>query len=464
MIYQKITDVYFALAGVLAISFLLYAIFYTGAEALKKKKSGALLTITLVIAIILWPSTRQALLWAASGILVINSAFYLYFLLRFLLKKKNEKIYEERNYPAVTILIPAKNEGRVIGETLDALCQLDYPPAAFEVIVIDDCSDDDTPSICRHKMMSMANLKLNSNASSMGKALALNNVLETISSEYVIILDADHLISSDFIRKMLVNFADEKVACVQGKCTVRNGNASFLSRLIQLEYAGWYEVMYPGKPMALFLGSGAMFRTRVLKQIGGFNQSMLTEDLEISYRIHESGNRLVMDNSMSTYELACVDLVNFFKQRHRWCRGIWQSFIYHVPPMIKTRNVPPATLLYFFFVIIENTALTSYLLTNAAYALDYFGWMDFQMKPAVQLQTVVLGLILGTGALVGKKPHLLLFLPFALFYYVLFSLPNLVAMADNMILKTPYKWNKTDRSNLKKAEVIKEPDEQLIEA
>lgn len=447
MLY-KVIDSYFASAGLLSLLFAGTVAVYTVYQAIQLKKITSLVWLALIGLILGWSVSNEIIQWIAAGILLINSMFYIYFTIGFLLRKRKTQKRSTNYHPTISILIPARNEAKVLGATLTSLHRLNYPKSAYEVIVIDDSSTDETPSICKAMSSVMTNLKMIRNETALGKSVALNKTLETLDAEFVMILDADHLIDTFFIQRILINFEDKKVACVQGKNTIRNGKESLLSRLVQMEYLGRYEILYPGKPMALFMGSGAMFRTQVLKKVGGFNKVMLTEDLEVSYRIYESGNTILFDNTISTYELACSDFKNYFKQRHRWFRGIWQSFIHHIPGMVSAQNVSTYTILYFFYVIIENMALSSYLYTNALYALDFFGVAAFDFKPAVQIQTVVLGTVLGLGAIFGKRPLLLLFLPLAIFYYILFALPNLIAMIDNMLLNTAYKWNKTDRSHV----------------
>ena len=375
--FAKIIYTYFGLMGFIALAVLLYVIGYSFYHLLKKKKVTGLILLIGIIGLFFISMSYKIIVLCAAIVLLVNIAFYVVFTARTLFKRKRSEISE--NYPSVSILIPAKNEAKVLEDTLVSLSEQDYPISKFEIIVIDDNSTDQTYELCK-SLRSISNLKVIKNKQSLGKARALNEVLKTLNSEYTVILDADHLTDKSFIKKALCNFKNPKVACMQGKNLIRNGKTNLLCRLIQIEYYSRYEIIYPGKKMALFMGSGAMFRTICLKEVNGFSEEMLTEDLEVSYKLYENGNIIAFDNTIATYELATEDLKNFYKQRHRWFRGIWQSFQAHFSRMALSKSIPIPARIYFLHIIIENITLSSVLLFSALFALDYTGVSAFAYK------------------------------------------------------------------------------------
>ena len=239
--------------------------------------------------------------------------------------------------------------------------------------------------------------------------------------------------------------SDPEVACVQTVNTVRNGKTNILSRLVQMEYLSRYEVLYAGRSMALFMGSGGIFRTSILKQLDGFNGKMLTEDLEISYRIYEAGYKIVLDDNIATHELATTDCKNYYKQRHRWFRGIWQSYQIHFFKMLKAK-MPIKNKFFFLHVIIEYFALLSYLYTIVLYSLDTFKIITFDAKYLVYIETITIAMVLVISFIKTKKFGLFFFLPLIVIYYIFYSLPNLMALIDNWVLRAEKNWVKTERT------------------
>ena len=63
-------------------------------------------------------------------------------------KKRKNRSYDEEKLPKVSIIIPVKNEEKVVGRLLEALTKVNYPPAKMEVIIVNDNSEDRTQEIC----------------------------------------------------------------------------------------------------------------------------------------------------------------------------------------------------------------------------------------------------------------------------------------------------------------------------
>ncbi len=441
---MKFIDIFFTIAGILGMIFIVGACLHTMVKIFEKRKFFSLILFFSILSLFFIPITVKVITIIAGFVLISNALFYDYFMLNFLFHKKAKDKSTFSLFPEVSIIIPAKNESHVIKETLISLSQINYPKSRLNIIVIDDNSTDGTYEVAS-SMNHLENLQIIRNEESYGKSKAINTILKTIETEYTLILDADHLVEKNYIRKVLLNFEDPKVACVQTVNTVRNGNTNILSRLVQMEYLSRYEVLYAGREMALFMGSGGIFRTSVLKNLGGFDGKMLTEDLEISYRIYEAGYKIVLDDSIATHELATIDIKNYYKQRHRWFRGIWQSYRLHFLKMLNTK-MPVKNKLFFLHVILEYFALLSYLYTIVLYSLDTLKIITFDAKYLVYIETVTIAIALSISFIKTKKFNLFLFLPLIVIYYIFYSLPNLLALIDNWILKSEKNWVKTERT------------------
>ena len=171
--FAKIIYTYFGLMGFIALAVLLYVIGYSFYHLLKKKKVTGLILLIGIIGLFFISMSYKIIVLCAAIVLLVNIAFYVVFTARTLFKRKRSEISE--NYPSVSILIPAKNEAKVLEDTLVSLSEQDYPISKFEIIVIDDNSTDQTYELCK-SLRSISNLKVIKNKQSLGKARALNEV------------------------------------------------------------------------------------------------------------------------------------------------------------------------------------------------------------------------------------------------------------------------------------------------
>jgi cellulose synthase/poly-beta-1,6-N-acetylglucosamine synthase-like glycosyltransferase len=122
--------------------------------------------------------------------------------------------------PSVTILIAAFNEEEDIAATLENKCDLDYPPDKLEIIVISDGSTDRTDAIV--SSFADRNVRLLRQEPRAGKTSALNLAVPLAQGDIIIFSDANSLYAPEALRKLLANFADEKVGYVTGKMIYAN--------------------------------------------------------------------------------------------------------------------------------------------------------------------------------------------------------------------------------------------------
>ncbi|MEE8198849.1 MAG: glycosyltransferase, partial [Thermoplasmata archaeon] len=142
-----------------------------------------------------------------------------------------------------SLLVPALNEEEVIEATLDAILNLDYPEGKFEVVVIDDGSNDETSAIVRDFVSRHpGQVRLQSipvAASRRGKASALNagyahlresSPFRNETSWIIGIFDADGRPDADMLQKVSHQFIDPAVGGVQSSVRIRNSGATWIAR------------------------------------------------------------------------------------------------------------------------------------------------------------------------------------------------------------------------------------------
>jgi cellulose synthase/poly-beta-1,6-N-acetylglucosamine synthase-like glycosyltransferase len=226
--------------------------------------------------------------------------------------------------PFVSIIVPGKNEGQHIYKLANSLKEQTY--RNFELIIIDDCSDDTTPEICR-------SLKKNGfidayyrNDVRGGKASAANLGLRYSSGTFVIHLDADCSYDRDAIENILVPFYyDLNIGAVGGNVQVRNYKDSLCATLQAIEYMDTISV---GRIASSELGiyrviSGAFgaFKKEALDRLGGWDigpgldGDITVKIRKLGYKIHFESTAVCQTNVPDTYK-------KLIKQRLRWDKSL----------------------------------------------------------------------------------------------------------------------------------------------
>lgn len=147
--------------------------------------------------------------------------------------------------PSVSVLIPARNEERVIERLLQRMTQLTYPKEKLEIIVIDDASSDSTGEIAEKFAKRYSYIKVvhrSPEEGGRGKASALNEGLKHAEGEIVYCFDADYYPQRDILEKLTFPFVDPEVGAVQGRIRVSNEPETLVTRLVALERIGGYRV------------------------------------------------------------------------------------------------------------------------------------------------------------------------------------------------------------------------------
>jgi len=248
--------------------------------------------------------------------------------------------------PKVSMLIPARNEERVVGRLLQRTTELTYPKDKLQIVVIDDASTDHTGRIADEfsKMYDFIKVVHRSpKEGGKGKSDALNEGLKHASGEIVLCFDADYYPQLDIVEKLVAYFVDPEVGAVQGRVTVLNESASLVSRLVALERIGGYRVDQLARDdlrlVPQYGGTVGGLRRGLLDSLGGWDPNMLTEDTDLTFRAVLAGFRVRYVNEAECYEEAVTDWRAYWRQRSRWAKGHMQCFFKHAWPLLKSGNL-----------------------------------------------------------------------------------------------------------------------------
>ena len=143
----------------------------------------------------------------------IGLFFAAYFLLTFFEKKRpiKKKSLELKEYPGITICVPAHNEESTIERTIDSLLNLDYPKNKLKIIVVNDCSTDKTWEVIKKYK---GRVELINKTKNPGKAESVNLAIAKCKTEFFGVLDADSIVDKGALKKSLAYFDDEKIIAV----------------------------------------------------------------------------------------------------------------------------------------------------------------------------------------------------------------------------------------------------------
>ncbi|MDI6806509.1 MAG: glycosyltransferase [Candidatus Aenigmarchaeota archaeon] len=301
--------------------------------------------------------------------------------------KNRKRIFSEprpKKLHSITFLLPAYNEEKKISECLEKILSLNYPKEKLKVIVIDDGSTDNTVKMAR-KYKDVKVLK----QKHAGKAAALNHGLKHVTTELVACMDADSFPDANYLYKLVGLFQKREVAAATPAIKVVNVD-SWIRKIQWMEYL--FQI-FLRKLFSIFEceyvvpGPGGIYRTSVVREIGGWDGSSLTEDMEITFRLRDRGYRLANSIDAYTYTNAPKSFMGLWNQRIRWYRGYLENVrrYSHMIGNLKYGNfgffILPAN---FFWIFCLGFLLFSSLYNSIRDIVNYFiawNYMNYLIIP-----------------------------------------------------------------------------------
>lgn len=327
--------------------------------------------------------------------------------------------------PKVSVLIPAHNEERVIGNALKAATAIDYPD--YEVVVVDDGSTDGTRSVVE-SYVRRGQARLIVKLQNEGKAMALNDALPCLNGEIVLIMDADAEPVPDILRHMLPHFEHARVAAVTGNPRVKNVD-SFLARLQLIEFSSIVSLLRRsqriwGRIMTVS-GVVAAFRKSALLDVGGFSPEMPTEDIELTWKLQRRFWDIRYEPNALVWMTVPSTLSGLMHQRRRWSRGLMQVLHKHRDVMLhwRYRRMWPIFIESSLSVLWSVCFVSLTALWLVSYAAGYppVGAHPIPNLWGMTIATLAL-LQLLTGTLLDRRydPDTLKYYPYAVYYPIVY--------------------------------------------
>ena len=233
--------------------------------------------------------------------------------------------------PFATILVPCHNEAEDVEDTLGAALSQAYPD--YEVIAINDGSRDDTGArldalAARHPRLRVIHLSRN-----LGKANALRMGALAARSEYLVCIDGDAMLESHALHWMVWHLTSgPRVGAVTGNPRIRN-RSTLLGRLQVGEFSSIIGMIKRAQRVygRVFTVSGVIsaFRRSALHRIGYWSEDMVTEDIDISWRLQLDHWDIRYEPNALCYILMPETLKGLWRQRLRWARGGIEVILRH---------------------------------------------------------------------------------------------------------------------------------------
>ena len=250
------------------------------------------------------------------------------------------------DWPRVTIFVAAHNEEAVIADCLRNLMAVDYPQGRMVVMPVNDRSSDRTREIIDEVILAFPGRiqPFHRTGGKPGKAAALKDATALVDTDFIIVFDADYLPSRGLIRRLMAPFVDPEVGAVMGRVVPNNVGANLLTRLLDLERSGGYQVDQQAR-MNLGLvpqygGTVGGIRLAALQAVGGWHDDVLAEDTDLTYRLLLGGWQTVYHNRAECYEEVPQSWAVRVRQIKRWAKGHNQAMVRHSLPLLRNASVP----------------------------------------------------------------------------------------------------------------------------
>lgn len=226
----------------------------------------------------------------------------------------------------MTVLVPAYNEGASVADTIRSI-QAQTRPVA-EIIVIDDCSTDDTAAVARALGVRVMRPSVNTGS----KAGAQNFALGHVTTPFTLAIDADTSLAPDAIERLMGALDDSAVAAACGFVIPRHvrtiwERGRYVEYLFAFTFYKQVQDFY-GKPL-IASGCFSVYRTDVLKAHGGWSTRTLAEDMDLTWSFYQSKLHVRFVPEAVCYPIEPHDYEFLGKQLKRWSHGFVQNVQLH---------------------------------------------------------------------------------------------------------------------------------------
>ena len=355
------------------------------------------------------------------------------------------------DFPKVSIIVPAYNEAKLIESSIRSLLDLDYPN--FEIVVVDDGSEDTTYLKAKrfegHHGTRNVRVRVVRQANG-GKARALNRGIAMSDGGLVLCMDGDSKLTAPTLKKAVRHFSSPTIGAVAGNVKIVN-RKSLLCKLQALEYIEGLNLSRKAQGffriVNIIPGPIGIFRREVLEQVNGYASDTFAEDCDLTLNILMHGWKIKYEPEAIAYTEAPETLIDLYRQRYRWTRGILQSIRKHKGALLSFRYGSTNTLVLWYMLFEGLLWPAMNVLSNMLFVTlgAFYGFSHFAVFWWLQLTILDLGAALYSIAIERESLSLV---PYSVFYRIFFVLAidicKLMGTMDEL-LGLEMSWGKLER-------------------
>jgi 1,2-diacylglycerol 3-beta-glucosyltransferase len=314
--------------------------------------------------------------------------------------------------PSVSVIVPAKDEVRVIEGAVRTACAQVYG-GPFEVIVVDDRSTDGSAELLERLQAELAFQVVRTPPGTIGKAAALQAGVARSRGDLIAVFDADARLGPQVLARMVPHLADARVGAAQGRRLVYNTRRNWLTRAQDDEYRVFQTLLQRARQavgaFVCLAGNGLMVKRTALEDVGGWNDEALTEDIDLTVRLHLAGWDVRYVYDAEIWEEGVVALRDLVRQRERWFEGALLCLGDYLPAILFSR-VPLLRRFDMLFFLSGSLLSALAVLTGYVYAMigllhDAVVFVQLPRDVMVTASAVLTGgLLAAMTAEVGYRP------------------------------------------------------------
>jgi glycosyltransferase involved in cell wall biosynthesis len=250
-----------------------------------------------------------------------------------------------KNELFLSIIIPSYNSQQTIGKCLDSIFSSDYPKNKYEVVVVDDCSTDNSANIVKTYPCKL--IKLNKNS---GPATARNSGAKKSRGDILVFIDSDVVIEKNTFNLTASSFNKESacLTAINTKKSDYNFSTDFLNLL------DYFIFLKSPRYVILPCTSYCAIKKNIFEDLGGFNENYKkshVEDLELGIRLVNKGYKIYLNKKLKFTHLKKYTFLNFLKH------GFFRSF-YRIKILLNgkytktTSSYYPLNILFLLFLLV----------------------------------------------------------------------------------------------------------------
>ena len=339
----------------------------------------------------------------------------------------------------ISIMIPAHNETEHIEETVLSVLKTRYP--IYEIIIIDDCSTDDTPIKIDKLARTYDNVRAIHLKQNKGKAAALNVGALAARYDILMVIDADAILEPDAMAYMARHFKyGPRVGAVTGNPRVRN-RTTLLEKLQVAEYSSIIGIIKRTQRILgkIFTISGVMaaFRKSAIFDVGLWDPDMITDDINITWKLEKRFWDIRYETQALCWTIVPHSLKGLWNQRLRWAQGGCEVLLRHLNVWkdIRNRRFWPVYIEYFLSGLWAYTFVFSLIIAIISlfypiFGIDFrwmAGWLGFMLTCMCLIQ-FMLAFFMDSIYEKGLYKYIFFIIWYAVIYWLLTAFTMFVAV------------------------------------